>query len=79
MQTRISLLEIAESFCNGGRPVLQLSSVRVGNWEEIKHWSEIRLAFVGMKRIFISGVITVFFKAKGAVVSGCLEREKEDS
>lgn len=58
---------------------MQLSSVRVGNWEEIKHWSEIRLAFVGMKRIFISGVITVFFKAKGAVVSGCLEREKEDS
>lgn len=32
---------------------MQLSSVHMGNWEEIKHWPEVRLAFVGKKRIFI--------------------------
>ena len=57
---------------------MQLSSFRVGDWEEIKHWSEIRLALVDKKRILISGVITFFFKEpKGAVISRCLERERE--
>lgn len=58
-QTLIFQLEI------GGRVILQLSFVHVGDWEEASHWSQTRETLAGRKRVFICwGHHCLFLEAK---------------